>query len=175
MYANKKAQYSFIFEEPALNGDPSRLRSTMVRSRKNTLNLHQLKTADGKQTRASPPPGQMVKWYNMLSKKPQRIPRGSDGAGGGEVLCVRGWWARSEPNPIAGDWFHRSVCVCVCGANRHISDILAQHLKLLLIWRLQQWTKTEGQRERQHHHYNPKNLRWCWYSSEIFWQIRNAI
>lgn len=49
-----------------LNGDPFRLRCP-----ERTLRICiSWKTADGKQTRASPPPEQMVKWYNMLPKNP---------------------------------------------------------------------------------------------------------
>lgn len=44
-----------------------------IQSRTYTPDLRALKAADGKQARPSPPPKQMVKRYNMLSKKPQRI------------------------------------------------------------------------------------------------------
>ncbi len=93
------------------------INSMRIRSRKNTPDLRALKAADGKQARPSPPPGQMVKWYNMLSKKPQHILSTAV-----MVLIVLSalvcpWlMSKIKAKPIAGDWFQScvSVCVCVC-------------------------------------------------------------
>lgn len=60
------------------------------------------------------------------------------------VWCVCGWWAWSEPNPIAVDWFQSSVCVCVCV----IFWLSTSNYCWSRNW-LHQWTKErKGQRER---------------------------
>ncbi len=92
------------------------INSMRIRSRKNTPDLRALKAADGKQARPSPPPGQMVKWYNMLSKKPQHILSTAVMMLIVLSALVCPWlMSKIKAKPIAGDWFQSCVSVCVCG------------------------------------------------------------
>ncbi len=97
------------------------INSMRIRSRKNTPDLRALKAADGKQARPSPPPGQMVKWYNMLSKKPQHILSTAV-----MVLIVLSalvcpWlMSKSKPNPLL--WLISELCKCVCVCGRYFGS-----------------------------------------------------
>ncbi len=143
-----------------------------IRSRKNTPDLRALKAADGKQARPSPPPGQMVKWYNMLSKKPQRILSVAV-----MVLIVLSAlvcpWLMSKIRAKPHCWWLISelckcvcVCVCVCVRERERFWLSTSNYCWSRNW-LHQWTKErEGQRNRLHSDPQERNHKW-W----ILWEI----